>query len=139
MPASERISWEKYAIEIANTVSLRSEDPYRQVGACALNHENMVVGVGYNGLASGKNVPASFWDDRDARRPYMVHAEVNCLSLCKRGDVRLLAVTLLPCSYCATMIAAYGVEKVVYYDDYEKDLKSHEIFAFYGIKLHQRS
>lgn len=136
---SKRISWEKYAIEIAHTASSRSEDPHRKVGACALNHQNMVVGVGYNGLASGKDVPKDFWDDRDARRPYMIHAEANCLSLCKRGEVRLLAVTLLPCSYCATLIASYGVEKVVYYDDYEKDLKACEIFAFYGIALHQRS
>ena len=54
----------------------------------------------------------------------MIHAESNCLSLCKKGEVRLLAVTLLPCSSCATMIAAYGVEKVVYCDVYEKDDKA---------------
>jgi len=140
MPASSRrISWERFAIEIADTVSLRSEDPHRKVGACALNHQNMVIGVGYNGLASGKNVSEEFWEDRDFRRQYMIHAEANCLSLCKRGEVRLLAVTLLPCSYCATMIASYGVQKVVYRDVYEKDLKAEEIFSFYRIELHQRA
>jgi len=139
MPTSNRrISWEKFAIEIADTASLRSEDPHRKVGACALNRSNMVIGVGYNGLASGKIVPNLFWVDREARRPYMIHAEANCLSLCKKGEVRLLAVTLLPCSYCATLIAAYGVEKVVYRDVYEKDDKAFEIFSFYGIQLHQR-
>ena len=138
MPAS-RISWERFAIEIADTASLRSEDPHRKVGACALNHQNMVIGVGYNGLASGKDVAKEFWEDRDARRPYMIHAEANCLSLCKKGEVRLLAVTLLPCSYCATMIASYGIQKVVYRDVYEKDLKAEEIFSFYRIALHQRA
>ena len=69
----------------------------------------------------------------------MIHAEANCLSLCKKGEVRLLAVTLLPCSYCATLIASYGVEKVVFRDDYEKDLKAYEIFSFYKIQVHQRS
>ena len=138
MPAS-RISWERFAIEIADTASLRSEDPHRKVGACALNHSNMVVGVGYNGLASGHEVSSDFWDDRDNRRPYMIHAEANCLSLCRRGEVRLIAVTLLPCSYCATLIASYGVEKVVYRDVYDKDLKAFEIFSFYKIALHQRS
>ena len=131
MPASNRrISWERFAIEIADTASLRSEDPHRKVGACALNHANMVVGVGYNGLASGKIVPKLFWADREARRPYMIHAEANCLSLCKKGEVRLLAVTLLPCSYCATLIASYGVEKVVYRDIYDKDDKAFDIFSF---------
>ena len=140
MPASSsRISWERFAIEIADTASLRSEDPHRKVGACALNHQNMVIGVGYNGLASGKNVSEEFWEDRDFRRQYMIHAEANCLSLCKKGEVRLLAVTLLPCSYCATMIASYGVQKVVYRDVYEKDLKAEEIFSFYRIGLHQRA
>ena len=133
-----RISWEKFAIEIADTASLRSEDPYRKVGACALNHAKMVIGVGYNGLASGHEVAPEFWKDRDARRPYMIHAEANCLSLCKKGEVRLIAVTLLPCSYCATLIASYGVQKVVYRDTYETDNKAVEILAFYGISLHQR-
>ena len=137
MPAS-RISWERFAIEIADTASLRSEDPHRKVGACALNYQNMVVGVGYNGLASGKDVGKDFWEDRDARRPYMIHAEANCLSLCKKGEVRLLAVTLLPCSYCSTLIASYGVKKVVYRDTYPNDIKAFEILSFYGIQLHQR-
>ena len=138
MPVS-RISWEGFAIEIARTASLRSEDPHRKVGSCALNHQNMIVGVGYNGLASGKDVPKEFWKDRDGRRAYMIHAEANCLSLCRKGEVRLLAVTLLPCSHCATLIASYGVEKVVYDDVYEKDDKAFEILDFYGIQLQQRS
>ena len=134
---SSRISWEKYALEIAKPVSLRSEDPHQKVGACALNSSNMVVGVGYNGLASGKEVDLGFWLDRDDRRKYMIHAESNCLSLCKKDEVDILAVTLLPCSFCATMIAAYGVKTVVYEDEYERDQESKIIFDFYGIDLMQ--
>jgi len=132
---SPRISWDEYALKIAYTASLRSEDPHRKVGACALNSSNMVVGVGYNGLASGKEVSNVFWEDRDGRRPYMIHAEANCLSLCKKGEVDLLAVTLLPCSYCATLIAAYGVKKVVFSEIYEKDEKALDIFKFYNINV----
>ena len=97
----------------------------------------MVVGLGYNGLAPKKNVPSSFWEDRDKRRAYMVHAETNCLSLCKRGEVELLAVTLLPCSYCAAMIAAYGVKEVLYAENYEQDDSAKMIFGFYNISLLQ--
>lgn len=135
--SSSRINWREYALKIAYTASLRSEDPHRKVGACALNASNMVVGVGYNGLASGKEVPDVFWEDRDLRRPYMIHAEANCLSLCRKGEVDLLAVTLLPCSYCATLIAAYGVKQVVFAELYEKDEKALEIFDFYGINVFQ--
>ena len=53
---TQRLSWEKYALELAKTASLRSEDPYVQVGACALDSQHKVLGLGYNGLAPGKEV-----------------------------------------------------------------------------------
>ena len=128
-----RPSWEEYALELAKTASTRSEDPFVKVGACALDHQNMVAGVGYNGLASGKDLS---WENfsRDERRPLMIHAETNCLSLCKKGEVNILAVTLLPCS---NMITAYGVSIVVYEDEYDREdfelIKG--IFDFNDIKL----
>lgn len=132
----KRSSWEEYALDIAKTASSRSEDPFVKVGACALDHNNMILGVGYNGLASGKTPShKSFWEDRDLRRPYMIHAEVNCLSLFKKSEAKLLAVTLLPCSYCALMIAAYGIKNVVYGEDYKRDAGAKEIFNFYDINL----
>ncbi len=42
----KRLSWAEYALKIAETAAERSEDPHRKVGACALNHQNMVAGVG---------------------------------------------------------------------------------------------
>ena len=135
MSEEERIDWYEYSMLLAFAAAKRSEDPYRKVGACALNKDKMVIGLGYNGLASGKNVSDSFWDDRDARRKFMIHAETNCLSLCKKGEVDLLTVTLLPCSYCATMIATYGVKEVLYHEEYEEDQAAKEIFAFYDVDI----
>ena len=132
-----RLSWEEYALSLAQTAATRSEDPFHKVGACALGHDNKVLGLGYNGLASGKDVDDEFWDDRDARRPYMIHAEANCLSLFRSGECKLLAVTLLPCSYCATMIASYKIPNVVYAEIYDRDPMALEIFNFYKIKLTQ--
>jgi|TARA_R100000700_G_C3164277_1_gene139645 dCMP deaminase len=129
-----RISWEQYALNIAKTASERSEDPFMKVGACALNKDNMVLAVGYNGLATGKKVDKYFWAVRRDRRPYMIHAEANCLSLVKRGEVELLAVTLLPCASCATLIASYNIPKVVYGQEYERDMKALDIFDFYNIE-----
>ena len=132
-----RISWEQYALDIAQTASSRSEDRYVKVGACALNSQQMVVAVGYNGLASGKDVSYDFWRNRDHRRKFMIHAEVNCLSLFKKGEAEMLATTLLPCSSCATLIASYGISKVVYKDVYERDTQALEIFDFYNIECTQ--
>ena len=130
---NKRLSWEKYALKIAEVASLRSED-IRKVGCCALDFDHRVIGVAYNGLASGKSVDESFWLDRDKRRPYMIHAEANLLSLFRRNECKLIACTLLPCQACATMIAAYGIKKVIYKDIYELDIKALDIFKFYNIE-----
>lgn len=134
-----RLSWSEYALKLAETASLRSEDPYRKVGACALDGDGKVLALGYNGLAAGKSILSwqsnDFWSDRDKRRPFMIHAEANCLSMIKAGECSLMAVTLLPCSYCATMIAAYKIPKVIYREEYEKDSLAHKIFKFYNIEL----
>lgn len=132
-----RISWENYALELAKTASMRSEDPYKKVGACALSFDNRVLGVAYNGLKSGKNPDVSFWKDRDARRPYMIHAETNVLSLFSRNECRLLAVTMMPCSCCARMICAWNIPELVYFEEYNsiESKYSMDIFQFYGIKI----
>ena len=136
---SERISWEEYALRLADVASLRSPDPFVKVGACALDYSNRVIGVAYNGLAPNKEVEEDFWKDRDARRPFMIHAEINLLSLFKRGECKLLACTLLPCSSCASSIVAHVIKKVVYQDTYFRDDMALEIFKFNGIDCSQIS
>jgi dCMP deaminase len=130
-----RISWNKYALNLAIEASKRSEDPYRKVGACALSFDNRVLGVAYNGLVSGKNVRKNFWKDRNQRRRYMIHAETNLLSLFERGECRLIACTLLPCSYCARMICAWGIPEVIYKEEYDNDAEGLKIFKFYNVKV----
>lgn len=132
-----RISWDEYALRIAEVAALRSEDPYKKVGACALDHCNRVIGVAYNGLASGKNVDETFWSDREARLPYMIHAEANLMTLFKKGQCRLVACTLLPCQSCATMIAGYGIKRVIYKELYKRDSRALDIFKFYDIECIQ--
>jgi dCMP deaminase len=124
-------------MELAKTAALRSEDPFCKVGACALSHDYRFLGVAYNGLKSGMNPTPEFWQDRDKRRPFMIHAESNLLSLFTRNQCKIMAVTLLPCASCARLICAWNIEKVIYaeeYDNYEAKY-SKEIFDFYKIKL----
>ena len=136
---NKRIPWREYALELAVTASTRSEDPYKKVGACALDKNGRVLALGYNGLASGKSINPwslnSFWEDRDKRRPFMIHAEANCLSMVKIDECSIFASTLLPCSSCATMIAAYKIPTVIYKEEYDKDSLAHDIFKFYNIEL----
>lgn len=133
---NNRISFIEAAMLTATIWSNRSEDLHKKVGACILNEEGRVLSVGYNGLTSKLNKDISFWENRDNRRDYVVHAEVNALALIKKQDnPYLIATTLLPCSHCASNIACYNIKKVVYTEEYEKDQKAKDIFKFYNIEL----
>ncbi len=129
-----RLSIPEYAMALAHVASLRSEDPFRKVGAVAFDFSNRVIGTAYNGLAPGVDAPPGFWDDREARRKYMIHAEVNLCSLLTRGSVRLVAVTTQPCTSCMQMLCAYDVKEVIYRERYEAS-ESEIIAAMYGVKL----
>lgn len=130
-----RISWEEYALRLAAVASLRSEDKWTKVGACALSQENRVLGVAYNGLASGKEVSSEFWENREDRLNYMLHAEINLLSLFRRGEARLIATNLMPCLSCAQAICAWGIKKVVFSEDYHRDNRAELVFKFYNVEL----
>lgn len=132
-----RPTWEEYALQLAEVAAGRSEDAFRKVGAVALDASHRVIGVAYNGLQSGKNVDHEFWKDRDVRRKFMIHAEQNLLSLIRRGECKILACTLLPCTACANAIAAHNIPKVVYRELYDKDTSALEIFQFHNIQLEQ--
>lgn len=129
-----RIDWENYALELALVASKRSEDPYLKVGACALRLDNSVAGLGYNGAPPGIEID---WSDRDDRRKRVVHAEVNALRYTKPGESKLLACTHLPCNECLRMVASYGIKKIIYANDYDKDLSSKTLSKEFGIEIIQ--
>jgi len=131
-----RISFEEMAIKFAVDASLRSEDPYKQVGCSILNKEGRLLSIGYNGLLPEQKVSSDFWANRDERRKYVIHAETNALACISRyEDSYILACTLLPCPSCAINIISHGIKKVIYMEEYERDNLAHEIFDFYDIKL----
>jgi len=131
-----RIDIPRYAMAIAHVASLRSEDPFRKVGACALDFDNRVIGTAYNGLAPKFDAPAGFWDDRDRRRKFMLHAEVNLCSLFRRGEARLVAITTMPCTSCMQMLCAYGIREIYYRDPYPES-EAAELAELYQIHLAQ--
>lgn len=131
-----RLTIPEYAMALAEVASLRSEDPYRKVGAAALDWDNRVIATAYNGLAPGFEAPERFWDDREGRQKFMLHAEVNLCSLFKRGEVKIVATTTMPCTACMQTLCAYGVQEIYYRDLYHES-DAPEIAALYGIRLEQ--
>lgn len=73
---------------LAHAAALRSEDPYRKVGAAALDADNRVIGTAYNGSTPDSRRKTPSWASRDERQKYMLHAEINLCSLFRRGEAR---------------------------------------------------
>jgi dCMP deaminase len=131
-----RISFEEMALNIAYECAKRSEDLHRKVGCCILNQDGRILSTGYNGLLPKIDKDNKFWQDRDYRRNFIIHAEINALSRISRDqNPYLIATTLLPCKSCALNIIAYGIKKIVYKENYEFDETAKDIFNFYNIEL----
>jgi len=131
-----RISFEEMAVKFALAASLRSEDPHKKVGCSILNKEGRLLSIGYNGLLPKQEVSQDFWNNRDERRKYVIHAETNALACISRyEEPYILACTLLPCPSCAINVISHGIKKVLYTEEYERDNLAHEIFDFHKVSL----
>jgi dCMP deaminase len=128
----KRLSWGSYALELAKTASLRSEDPWKKTGCCVLRHDKSVAGIGYNGAPRGVEID---WSNRDERRKRVIHAEINALAFCKPGEVWLLACNLLPCHHCLQVAASYGIKRIIYEEVYDKDDLSLTLAGEWGMDL----
>ena len=123
------ISWEEYFMGIAILSSMRSKDPCTKVGACIVNPDKRIVGIGYNGMprnCADQDFPWSKEPDAPPEKTkyaYVVHAELNAI-LNSSGSLEkcTLYVTHFPCQECVKAIVQKGITRIVYY--YEKDNKS---------------
>jgi len=131
-----RKGWPETAMKLAYDIAnCRSEDPWLQVGAACIKHDNTIV-LGYNGAPVDIDID---WSDRDERRPYVLHAEENVLSNVARGEVKILAVTHIPCERCMKLIAQKGISTVFYSElteNYDHDL-AFKMAAKFKITLRQ--
>ena len=75
----DHISWDEYFMGVALLSSMRSKDPNTQVGACIVNSDRRIVGVGYNGFPTGCSDDELPWDREgnwlETKYPYVCHAE----------------------------------------------------------------
>lgn len=110
-PRPQRLHW---MLGIAECIAFRSEDPYVQVGCLVVREDWTVAGIGYNGLPAGIDMPDEWWAQRDERRPFMIHAEVNALRYVRAGEVKRVISTHIPCASCMALLGSYQVAEVYY-------------------------
>jgi dCMP deaminase len=130
----KRPDWDQYGLLLAYAAAQRSPDPYLQVGAVAFKADHSTAGSGYNGAPSGIEID---WSDREKRRPFVDHAEYNCLKYTKKGEPHYLYVTLSPCSSCLKLASSYGVKEIIYDKIYDRDQEALSSASKFGIKITQ--
>ena len=117
------IQWDDYFMAIAFLSAKRSKDPSTQVGACIVNADRRIVGIGYNGFPRGCSDEVLPWardgDFLDTKYAYVCHAEVNAILNKNSSDVSgcTIYVALFPCNECAKMIIQSGIKEVAFLDD----------------------
>ncbi|MBO4388127.1 MAG: dCMP deaminase family protein [Spirochaetales bacterium] len=127
---SDYITWDEYFMGIAVLSSLRSKDPNTQVGACIVNPENKVVGVGYNGFPRGCSDDDLPWARTgrtlETKYPFVCHAELNAILNSISRDLTgcRLYVALFPCNECAKAIIQSGISSIIYLEDKYPDSDS---------------
>ena len=146
MKSNNYISWDEYFIGVAMLSALRSKDPSTKVGACIVNENKRIVGIGYNGLPCGCSDDEFPWERTggflDTKYAYVVHAEPNAI-LNATSDLTnaTLYVTLFPCNECAKLIIQSGIREIVYvsdkYQDTDASKASRRMLEAAGLKLRQ--
>ncbi len=138
------ISWDEYFMSVAKLSAYRSKDPNTQVGACIVNPDKKIVGVGYNGLPWGCEDEDFPWESRegilyDTKYPYVVHAELNAiLNSTTPLQGCTIYVSLFPCHECVKAIIQSGIKKIVYedekYDGTDSDIAAKRMLEASGVQ-----
>ncbi len=152
MARQDAISWDDYFMSVAFLSSMRSKDPNTQVGACIVNEEKRIVGIGYNGFPRGCADDALPWarhsesgNELDTKYPYVCHAEVNAILNKNSADVKgcSIYVGLFPCNECAKTIIQSGIREVVFLSDKYKTsnsmIASRRLFNMAKVNLRQHT
>lgn len=146
---SKVISWDEYFMGVAKLSAFRSKDPNTQVGACIVNVDKKIVGVGYNGLPWGCEDDQFPWEVRDGdlektKYPYVVHAELNAIlnSTQNLKDCKIY-VSLFPCHECTKAIIQSGIKEIIYEDEKyagtSSDLAAKRMLEAAGVKYTKMS
>lgn len=123
---TNRMSWEKYFMEITELVASRSTCDRAFVGCVLVNSSNRIVSTGYNGSVSGN----PHCDDaghtmRDGHCIATIHAEMNALLYCAKEGISVkdctAYVTHFPCLNCTKALIQAGINKIYFKNDYRID------------------
>ena len=120
-----RPTWDEYFLSIAEVVATRAACTRAQVGAVVVK-DNRIIGTGYNGALPGEiectegGCPRGKMSKEEVKpgsdygNCISLHAEVNALAYSiTNTEGATIYTTREPCDWCAKVIAANGIARVV--------------------------
>jgi dCMP deaminase len=131
-PRSGYLTWDDYFMNVAFLSAQRSKDPNKQVGACIVGPEHVILGIGYNGFPRGCSDDKLPWsklsknsDELETKYPYVCHAEMNAVMNKNQSSLSgsIIYVTMFPCNECSKILIQAGIKEVVYFEAKHLDAK----------------
>lgn len=93
--------WDIRFLALAEHISKWSKDPTTQVGCVIADHNNVVIGMGFNGFPQGSKDEQEILLNRDRKRLRTIHAEMNALHFATKSiEGARIYVTHHPCAAC---------------------------------------
>ena len=94
-----------------------------KVGAVLVTKAGVMI-PGYNGdYPGGDNIIEEEINGELITKPYVIHAELNCIIKAARQGVKVddstVYITHSPCVHCASLMVASGIRRVVYKQEYK--------------------
>lgn len=136
-------TFSKFDVALMKTAHIWAECSHstRKKVGCVLAMEDRCISHGYNGREQSQD--NSCEDSEGNTRTDVIHAELNAILFAAKHGISLKGVTLYvtctPCRSCVPMIAAAGITKVIFHEDYVSSSKgtSLEELKKYNIEVLQ--
>lgn len=118
----DRPDWDHYFLKIAKDVSIRSEDLFVKHGCVLVDRKtNNVISIGYNGLPAGADPSKIDLSNREERRDFMIHSEMNSILNAHKNPKELdlgakAYVTGRCCNFCLQHLIQFGVNEIIELD-----------------------
>jgi dCMP deaminase len=144
-----RPSLNKIFMQTAELFAQRSTCIRVQVGSILVKN-NKIIATGYNGSTKNHIHCTDYFKDivdinskefksrhLQFSEEYELHSEINVLLFCAKEGISTngttIYITLSPCLSCAKAILVSGIIKVIYKDDYDRDLRGISFLQENGI------
>lgn len=134
----DRISWDRYFMNVARVVSSRATCPRKYVGAVIVR-DRVILSTGYNGSIRGMPHCSEVGHMMDEGHCVAtIHAEMNAIIQAARNGVALegsaIYITASPCWSCFKALANAGILRICYGEFY-RDERSFQVAEQLGIEM----